>query len=667
MKQELIKGLEAAAALATELHEAKMVLPEAKDKTVYNEDSFLELPPLPDHSDSSDEYLSEEFREMLGYKKPERKTELQQVAEDAKKMILALQEGACPEDEAAQILHMIAERLDSSFEQLLGEQIEDEIAEEGQDISKVPGEGCKDYDDSTDQCLDDVSEKEKRDLVAAKVTLNGRPAVISGIKEKFAKVRQIPSGDSAEFAWHTVRHIVGKGGKFKSESVDGYGDEEGQKVESQDPRWEEIKALESQVKRLVAKGEDEKADVLQDKADALRTEMEKDSLEEADPSLKPPKRWFSKMAREIKAANPSYSDDQVHNTIGKIWYHELSTEKKKEIRGREGKHYGPATESRWSIAIEGLEIPFNFHASVTEDQVKRYAQKFLGESVSVKRLAEQGPQTAAIQLKRGAGVDAAKIMNMKKSLGVNIKGLAGEPKVLAIDPADKEAVMKAVSMIGPEKVAKVGGRELMMQDSGGPKKMLSITFDRITPESAERGEPEESGYEDEGREIKADEIDLENGETDASLAAKEIIDRGSVEPSSTSFHPGVWYTTIDPDRDMRDGSETYYSFHLKGFSPEEEEQIFKMVMKKGESAKAEPESAWDEAELKQAQKLSAQPVEVLDTIEGDDHSVQIVKAKHPIHKSLIGIHLTDPSDSELEGAVERAFTDGFEMVVIHEA
>lgn len=65
---------------------------------------------------------------------------------------------------------------------------------------------------------------------------------------------------------------------------------------------------------------------------------------ESDPSLRPPKKWYQEMEKEIKQGNPSYSEEQVDATIGDIWYHNLSDAKREEIREREGKHYGPAPE-----------------------------------------------------------------------------------------------------------------------------------------------------------------------------------------------------------------------------------------------------------------------------------------------------------------------------------
>jgi hypothetical protein len=61
---------------------------------------------------------------------------------------------------------------------------------------------------------------------------------------------------------------------------------------------------------------------------------------ESAPSKKPPKEWWDKMEKEIKEENPSYTKDQVDNTIGDIWYHNLSKAKRSEIRERYGKKYG---------------------------------------------------------------------------------------------------------------------------------------------------------------------------------------------------------------------------------------------------------------------------------------------------------------------------------------
>lgn len=53
-------------------------------------------------------------------------------------------------------------------------------------------------------------------LCEARVTLNGRPARISGYKNEFATVTQAGTRLSAEWAWVTVARIVAAGGAFES-------------------------------------------------------------------------------------------------------------------------------------------------------------------------------------------------------------------------------------------------------------------------------------------------------------------------------------------------------------------------------------------------------------------------------------------------------------------
>lgn len=48
------------------------------------------------------------------------------------------------------------------------------------------------------------------------VTLNGRPAVIRGMFQRFAMVEQEQEGIGCEFSWAAVAAVMGKGGAFKS-------------------------------------------------------------------------------------------------------------------------------------------------------------------------------------------------------------------------------------------------------------------------------------------------------------------------------------------------------------------------------------------------------------------------------------------------------------------
>jgi hypothetical protein len=61
-----------------------------------------------------------------------------------------------------------------------------------------------------------VTIDQRYDLIAAVVTLDGKPAKISGALQPFATVALLPSGTATEFAWITVARIVANGGAFKS-------------------------------------------------------------------------------------------------------------------------------------------------------------------------------------------------------------------------------------------------------------------------------------------------------------------------------------------------------------------------------------------------------------------------------------------------------------------
>jgi hypothetical protein len=109
-----------------------------------------------------------------------------------------------------------------------------------------------------------------------------------------------------------------------------------------------------------------------------------------------------------------------------------------------------------------------------------------------------------------------------------------------------------------------------------PMPKIKTTFSTITWDGT--GDPdgyeEEHGYEDEeGQDMEVDEFDREEGIDVADVAARWLWDNGVAEPSSSHFHPGIWYTSSE-DTDMTTGASTTRNFHLEGFTPEEEEKIF---------------------------------------------------------------------------------------------
>lgn len=111
-------------------------------------------------------------------------------------------------------------------------------------------------------------------------------------------------------------------------------------------------------------------------------------------------------------------------------------------------------------------------------------------------------------------------------------------------------------------------------------KIITTTYDKIIPGNDYEDEPDiESGWEDEdGESMIPDEYDIEDGLTVVDKAVEYLkYKRYTTEPSSNMFHPGISYSTPDPDIDYHTGKETYYTSHLDGFTQEEEYEIWKKM------------------------------------------------------------------------------------------
>lgn len=98
---------------------------------------------------------------------------------------------------------------------------------------------------------------------------------------------------------------------------------------------------------------------------------------------------------------------------------------------------------------------------------------------------------------------------------------------------------------------------------------MRITYEVVTPESAEHGDAEERGFIAPGLfnlkvpvEESLNEEDWPKGSLDWDLqAAARYLGTGCMEDS------GRWFTTTDPERDFRTGAETTYSLHPDGVTP----------------------------------------------------------------------------------------------------
>jgi hypothetical protein len=62
-----------------------------------------------------------------------------------------------------------------------------------------------------------IDEDRRYELADTPVTLNGKPAAIFGVKNRFATVAQLPRGEAYEWSWGTVDHVVREHeGRFRS-------------------------------------------------------------------------------------------------------------------------------------------------------------------------------------------------------------------------------------------------------------------------------------------------------------------------------------------------------------------------------------------------------------------------------------------------------------------
>lgn len=115
----------------------------------------------------------------------------------------------------------------------------------------------------------------------------------------------------------------------------------------------------------------------------------------------------------------------------------------------------------------------------------------------------------------------------------------------------------------------VGQLKESVTDTG--EKRIKTAYEIITPESAEEGDAEERGWEDEEGEL-IEPWDTEAGQTVVEAAIEWLSTRGPFEAPQSQFRPGAWY--ISYGGQDADGSYTNYSYHLEGFTPEEEQQIY---------------------------------------------------------------------------------------------
>lgn len=125
----------------------------------------------------------------------------------------------------------------------------------------------------------------------------------------------------------------------------------------------------------------------------------------------------------------------------------------------------------------------------------------------------------------------------------------------------------------------VSGEAVALNCSRDSIRRVRISYDVVTPESAECGDVAENGWEDEeGVCIDPDDSDVEEHGSELAAVVALAVDtigngvEASDYPRCCAGH--TWYTDVDGDTDYSDMSVKRLSYHLDGFSEEEELALY---------------------------------------------------------------------------------------------
>jgi hypothetical protein len=121
--------------------------------------------------------------------------------------------------------------------------------------------------------------------------------------------------------------------------------------------------------------------------------------------------------------------------------------------------------------------------------------------------------------------------------------------------------------------------------SQGKQRAIATAYTTVTPESATEGDFADRGWVDkEGDAIDVDADDIASEHeanshapvTDAIVkkAIEWLRDAGAYEASSSSYDPGVWYSSSSEVSDYSTGEERSEDFFLRNFTEAEEKKIF---------------------------------------------------------------------------------------------
>ena len=120
------------------------------------------------------------------------------------------------------------------------------------------------------------------------------------------------------------------------------------------------------------------------------------------------------------------------------------------------------------------------------------------------------------------------------------------------------------------------------------------TYEIWTPEDAEIGATDGQGWiDEEGYEIEPDKYDFEEfleenelpedtpdeeiRDSVIAMLAADYLEDHYVDTGGASFSPGLSYTNYNYDEDYETGGKEQRSYHLEGFTPEQEKFIFEAL------------------------------------------------------------------------------------------
>lgn len=124
----------------------------------------------------------------------------------------------------------------------------------------------------------------------------------------------------------------------------------------------------------------------------------------------------------------------------------------------------------------------------------------------------------------------------------------------------REMERKAKGVASSKEIGKLA-TEVLPEEEG--QKIIKTTYETWDEEDLEAGDTDKKGWKDE-----------EGTVFDTVEDAIEWLKKNkATHPSSNKFHTGIWYSAED-EQDIKTGERTTYSFHLYGFTDDEEEKIY---------------------------------------------------------------------------------------------